>query len=61
MIITPAIILSSNELSNNNCPINVAAAPNKINTIENPTVNKTIGVIFIFLLSVNSLSELPDT
>ena len=38
----------------------VDAAPKKIKTIENPTVNKIIGNKFTFFFSINSLIELPD-
>ena len=61
IIITPAIILNSNEFCNNNWPKKVDAAPKIIKTIEKPTVNKIIGNKFIFFFSINSLSELPET
>ena len=48
MIINPAIILKGKELLNKNFPKNVAEAPNAINTIEKPIVNKIIGNKFIF-------------
>ena len=41
-------------------PKRVEAAPKIIKTIENPTVNKIIGVKFMFFFSSNSLKELPD-
>ena len=31
-----------------------------INIIEKPTVNKTIGVKFVFFFSINSLKEFPE-
>ena len=62
MIITnPATILNSYEFFKRTCPKNVEAAPKIIKTIEKPTVNKIIGIKFIFFFSINSLSELPET
>ena len=40
-------------------PKKVEAAPNIIKTIENPIVNKIIGIKLIFFLSINSFKELP--
>ena len=37
-----------------------AAAPNKINTKENPIENNNNGIRLIFLLSINSSSDCPD-
>ena len=48
MITKPATILNSYEFCKRTCPINVEAAPKIIKTIENPTVNKIIGIKFIF-------------
>ena len=59
MIINPAIILKGKELLNKNFPKNVADAPNAINTIEKPIVNKIIGNKFIFFFSISSLKLLP--
>ena len=39
---------------------NVEAAPKIIKTIENPIVKKTIGIKFIFFLSISSFKELPE-
>ena len=60
IIITPAIILSGNELLNKTFPKNVADAPKIIKTNENPRVNKIIGVRFIFLFLTNSSKVEPD-
>ena len=57
----PAIILNSFEFDKRNFPIKVAAAPKKIKTMENPTVNKMIGIKLTFLDAVNSCIELPVT
>ena len=61
IIITPANVLNSKEFWSNNWPKKVEAAPKIIKTIEKPTVNKIIGIKFIFFFSINSLSELPET
>jgi hypothetical protein len=56
----PAKILSSLEFCNNTCPKKVEAAPNMTKTIENPIVNKKVGVKFICFLFINSFNELPE-
>ena len=60
IIIIPAIILNGKELLNKILPKNVAEAPNIINTIEKPTVNKNIGNKFIFFFSNKSSNVLPE-
>ena len=60
IIITPAIILSGNELLNKIFPKKVADAPKTIKTTENPKVNKIIGVRFTFLFFTNSSKVEPD-
>ena len=51
MITSPATILKGKELLKRNLPKKVADAPNVMNTIEKPTVNKTIGNKFTFFFS----------
>ena len=60
IIIIPATILKGKELLKRNLPKKVAEAPNIINTIEKPTVNKTIGNKFTFFFSMSSFKELPE-
>ena len=60
IIITPATILKGKELVKRNLPKKVADAPNVINTIEKPTVNRTIGNKFTFFFSISSFKELPE-
>ena len=47
-ITKPAIILNSYEFCKRTCPKKVEAAPKVIKIIEKPTVNKIIGIRFIF-------------
>ena len=61
LIINPEKILSSIELLSKIFPISELVAPNAIKMIENPTVNKIIGVILTFFSSSNSFKDLPDT
>ena len=60
MIIKPATILNSYEFCKRTWPKKVEAAPKIMNTIEKPSVNKIIGVKFIFFFSNNLFNELPD-
>ena len=60
IIIIPATILNSYEFCNSTWPKKVEAAPNIIKTIENPTVNKIIGIKLMFFFSIYSFNELPD-
>ena len=51
----PAKILSSLEFCSNTCPKKVEAAPNMTKTIENPIVNKKVGVKFLaYRCKINS-------
>ena len=59
-IIIPATILKGKELLKRNLPKKVAEAPNIINTIEKPTVNKIIGNKFTFFFFKSSFKELPE-
>ncbi len=60
IIIIPATILKGKELVKRNLPKKVADAPNIINTIEKPTVNKIIGNKFTFFFFKSSFKELPE-
>ena len=60
IITIPAKILSSLEFCNNTCPKKVEAAPKITKTIENPTVNKKVGIKFTFFWFTNSFKELPE-
>ena len=60
IIIDPAIILNRNEFCSNIWPKKVDAAPNITKTIENPIVNNTIGIKFIFFFSIISFNEFPE-
>ena len=60
MIMIPATILRGKELLKRNFPKKVAEAPNVINTIEKPSVNKIIGNKFMLFFSNRSSYELPE-
>ena len=60
-MIEPARILKKFEFCSNIFPSTDAAAPNNINTKENPSENNNSGNILTFLLSINSFNDCPDT
>ena len=62
IMIIPAIILKTFELTKKNCPINVAVEPNAMKTKENPKVKKIVLInikfpFFSFILS-NDVPEI---
>ena len=60
IIINPAMTLSVWEFSKSIWPKKDAAAPNKMNTNENPIENNIKGIKFIFFFSNSSFNEEPD-